>query len=338
MSKTQCDKPVSPAMRDLLVRCAANDFNTAYAARQELAVAIETPLKQGVIRGDIYSGIYNRIDAPPGVSMEYPVDFLAPGTEGDYVAWTMPAMGRIPERHVEGDYLTLQTYEISHAINAPLKYIRDARWDVVTRMLKVLETGFVRKFNTDAWRVILAASAGRNLAVYDDAATAGYFTKRLVELMKTYMIRYAGANTSSVMAPRLTNLYLSPESLGDMRSWTLLDADDKTRHEIYVRDDLNGYNMFGITLTPVVEMGVGQEFQNYLVNNLGLSLPGSPAKTEFCVGLDQSTDNAFLSPVRQEITVNEDPGMLRSRQFGLYAYTERGFSQCDARRVLLGAI
>lgn len=43
-----------------------------------------------------------------------------------------------------------------------------------------------KKINDDAWHTLLAAGLDRNVVVYDSAATAGQFTKRLVSLMKVY--------------------------------------------------------------------------------------------------------------------------------------------------------
>jgi hypothetical protein len=88
------------------------------------------------------------------------------------------------------------TYDVGASIDWALKYSRDARWDVVGRAMQVLEAMFVRKANDDGWHTILAAGVGRNLVVYDDAATAGLFTKRLVALMKTVMRRNAGGNST----------------------------------------------------------------------------------------------------------------------------------------------
>lgn len=328
------NKPTA-RMNEMLRRSGDNKYEVAVAAQRELATALTLPLRQGILKGDIVTDIFSPIKFEPGVTTEFPLDLLAPGTEKNYVAYTSPAIGRIPERHVEGDYVTVATYEIASSIDLALKYARDARWDVVGRALQVLEGSFVRKMNSDGWHVLLTAGVGRNLVVSDDAATAGLFTKRLVELMKTVMRRQAGGNSTSVNRGKLSRLYLSPEALGDIRSWVLTDVDDFTRREIFVADDWGLMRVFGVELRDLDELGVGQEFQNYFLSTLGGVLPNS--KTELVVGLDMTKDDCFVMPVRQEVEVFEDPTFHRSRRAGFYGFGELGFSALDSRRILLGA-
>ena len=60
-------------------------------------------------------------------SAEFPLDLLAPGTEGDHVTYTNPGHGRIPERAVEGDYVMVPTYTVASSIDYLLRYAREAR-------------------------------------------------------------------------------------------------------------------------------------------------------------------------------------------------------------------
>lgn len=331
-------KSPSPRMTSLLKRAGAYDFATASLAQSQLAKALTLPLRKGVLKGDIVSDIYQPVKLEPGQAPEFPLDLLAPGTESRHVAYTIPSTGRIPERHVEGDYLMVSTYDIGSSIDFALKYAEQARWDVVGRALEVLEGSFVRKMNTDGWRVLLAAGVGRNLVVYDDAATAGFFTKRLIALLKTVMRRNAGGNSTSVNRGRLTDLYMSPESLEDIRSWTLTEVDDVTRREIFLNDEYGLSKIFGVVLHDLDELGVGQEFQNYYTDTLGGTFAGS--KTELCVGLDmdRGRQDSFVMPVRKEIELYEDPMFHRQRRAGFYGWGEMGYGICDARRVLLGSI
>lgn len=333
-------KKPTAEMIDLLRKAGDNRYECATAAQLELAKALSLPLRQGILKGDIISGIYESVYFAPGTAVEFPLDFIAPGTERDYVAYTVPAQGRIPERHVEGDYVMVPTYEVGSSIDFAMKYARDARWDIVGRAMQVLEASFTRKMNDDGWRTLLSAGFGRNLVVYDDAATAGLFTKRLIALMKTVMRRNAGGNSTSINRGQLTDVYVSPEAMEDIRSWDLSQVDDFTRREIYLagngNEEYGQTNIFGCRLHDLDELGVGQEYQNYAVNTLGVSLPGS--KTELVVGLDLSKGDSFVMPWRQEIEVFEDPTFHRQRRVGFYGFGEYGFSVLDSRRVLLGAL
>ena len=76
MSFTQ--KP-SPEFIDLLKKAGSADKAEALVAQHELAKAIELPLREGVIVGDIAGGIFERITMEPGTSTEFPLDLLSPG-------------------------------------------------------------------------------------------------------------------------------------------------------------------------------------------------------------------------------------------------------------------
>ena len=100
----------------LLKRSGSADRAVALEAQREIAKALETPLREGVVFGDVVTSIYEAMPLEPGASPEFPLDLLAPGTEGDHIAYTNPGNGRIPERHVEGDYVMINTYGITSSI------------------------------------------------------------------------------------------------------------------------------------------------------------------------------------------------------------------------------
>ena len=172
---------------ELIKRSGSADKTEALNAQHELAIALELPLRKGVLVGDVLDNIFQRLPMEPGVSVEFPLDLLSPGTESDHVAYTNPGHGRIPERAVEGDYVMVPTYTVASSIDYLLRYAREARWDVVGRAMQVLEAGFVKKINDDGWHTLLAAGVDRNILVYDADASAGQFTKRLVSLLKSVM-------------------------------------------------------------------------------------------------------------------------------------------------------
>lgn len=329
-------KRPTPEFLDLLRRSGSSDKTVAMAAQREVAKALETPLRQGVLFGDIVSGIYESMPLEPGASPEFPLDLLAPGTEMEHVAYTNPGNGRIPERHVEGDYVMINTYGITSSIDFLLKYAREANWNVVARAMQVLESSFTKKMNDDGWHTLLAACVDRNILVFDADAAAGQFTKRLVSLMKTVMRRNGGGN--SVTAPgRLTDLYLSPEAIEDIRNWGVDQLDEVSRREIYVAAD-NGPAMtriFGVNLVDIFELGDGQEYQSYFTSDLGGSLQTSDV--ELVVGLDRSSNDSFVMPVKSTVEVWEDETLHRHQRQGYYGWAELGFAVLDNRRVLAGS-
>jgi len=326
----------TPEFVELLKRSGDSDKSVATQAQRELAKALELPLREGVMFGDVVRGIYEAMPLAPGATPEFPLDLLAPGTEIDHVAFTNPGNGRIPERHVEGDYVMINTYGITSSIDFLLKYAREANWNVVGRAMQVLESSFVKKINDDGWHTLLAAAVDRNILVYDGDAGAGQFTKRLVSLMKTVMRRNGGGN--SVTAPgRLTDLYMSPEAIEDIRNWGVDQLDEVSRREIYVAND-DGPAMtrvFGVNLHDLFEFGDGQEYQEYFINDLGGSIEASDV--ELVIGLDQSANDSFVMPVKKEVEIFEDPALHRHQRQGYYGWAEIGFGVLDNRRVIAGS-
>ncbi len=315
----------------------------ALEAQRALAQQLTIPLRQGVLSGDVIGGIFEPEALEPDAHPEFPLDFLTPGTEKDFVAYTVPSNGVIPQKHVEGDFIMVPTFEIGNAISWDMKYARTARWPVVTRAMQVLEAGFVKKLNDDGWHTLLAASADRNIMVFDVNAASGQFTKRLISLMKTVMRRNAGGNTTSINRGMLTDLYLSPEALEDIRNWGIDQVDEVTRRDIFLAQDGAINRIFGVNLHDLDELGEDQEYELYFENTLGGAPAGAAgahatADVEIVVGLNQSTNSSFVHPVRSPLEVFEDDELFRRRRAGFWAWTEVGFGVLDNRTVLLGSI
>ena len=321
----------------LLRKAGDSDQNVAIAAQREFAKALELPLRKGVLAGDILGDIFEVTTVEAGGTTEYPLDLISPGLEGEHIAYTNPGNGRVPERSVEGDYVAIPTYSITSSIDFLLRYAREARWDIAARAMQVMEAGFTKKMNDDGWHTILAAGVDRNILVYDGDATAGMFSKRLVSLMQTVMRRNAGGNTGSAGRGRLTDLYVSPEALEDIRNWGLDQIDEVTRREIYSAPEGGApiTRVFGVNLHDLDELGEGQEYQTFFTGSLSGAVQASDL--ELVVGLDQSSKDSFVMPVRQTLEVYEDPTLHRQQRAGFYGWAEIGFGVLDNRRVILGS-
>jgi hypothetical protein len=318
----------------LLTRSGNSDKSVALEAQREIAKALELPLRKGIMFGDVVTGIFEKMVIEPGSQPEFPLDLLAPGTERDYTAYTNPGHGRIPEKHVEGDYVMVNTYGITNSIDFLLRYAREARWDILARVLQFLDAVFVKKINDDGWHTILAAAVDRNILVYDADAAAGQFTKRLISLCKTVMRRNGGGNTVTATG-RLTDLYLSPEALEDIRNWGIDQLDEVSRREVYqsASDGAPMTRIFGVNLTDLFELGDSQEYQTFFTSDLAGSL-GPSSDVELVVGLDLNARDSFVMPVKREVEIFEDEGLHRNQRQGYYGWAELGFGVLDNRRVL----
>jgi hypothetical protein len=325
------EKP-SPEFIQLL-KASASGGAKALEAQDQIAKAMEMPLRQAILVGDLLQPYQSIVQTERVI--EYPIDLLNPGQEDDFVAYTNPGHGRIPEKTVEGDYLTIPTYGITSSIDFLLRYARDAGYDVVGRALQVMRDGFVRKLNNDGWATLIAAAADRNIVVYDADANGSQFTKRLVSLMRSVMARNAGGNSASLRKGRLTDLYMSVEGHEDIRNWNADQVDEVTRREIYSMQDGQVSRIFGVNLHEMYELGVDQEYQLFFEDVLGGTLPAGD--TEIVVGIDNQNPS-FLMPIREELSVHADPNLHRSQKQGYYGWMENGFGVLDNRDVILGSM
>jgi len=329
----------SDAFLHLLRQTGSRDQQVAFAAQREFASALETPLRKGVLSGNILGDIFEMTPVEAGATTEYPLDLLAPGLEGEHIAYVNPGHGRIPERTVEGDFVTIPTYGITNSIDYLLRFARDARWDIATRAMQVMEAGFVKKMNDDGWYTILAAAVDRNILVFDGDATAGMFSKRLVSLMQTTMRRNSGGNTGSGSRGRMTDLYVSPEALEDVRNWGLDQIDEVSRREIYKAEEGGApiTRIFGVNLRDLDELGVGQEYQTLFTSTDGLNGSIQASDQELVIGLDQSANDSFIMPIKENVQVFDDPVLHRSQRVGFYGWAEMGFGVLDNRRLIAGS-
>jgi hypothetical protein len=327
---------------DVLLRQTGDqNKEVALAAQKAFAAALTTPLRSGVLVGDNISGIYSKQVFDPAARIEYPIDFYRPDNASEFTAYTVPNQGKVPQRQIEGDYVTVPTYDVGAGIDWLLRYAREARWDIVSRALEVLEAGFVKKINDDGWHTILAAGFDRNVVVSDSNATAGQFTKRLVSLMKLVMRRNGGGNASSLNRAKLTHLYMSPEAMEDIRNWGIDQVDELTRREIYTATDDGVSSIYGVKLVTLDELGEGQEYQSYYQNVIALGAGNNgmaAGDVELVVGLDLSKNDAFVMPVREELQVFEDESLHRERRAGYYAWWSGGFACLNNQRCLLGSL
>lgn len=322
---------------ELLRKTGDSNQEVALSAQYEYAQALQMPLRKAVLVGGTLDGIFQGIPLEAGSTAEYPLDLLAPGMEGEHVAYTNPGHGRIPERTVESDYIAIPTYNIASSIDWLLRYSREAKWDVAARAMEVMRTGFIKKANDDGWHTLLAAGVDRNILVYDANAPSGMFTKRLVSLLQNTMRRNAGGNSASGARGRLTDLYVSPEALQDIRNWGLDQVDEVTRREIYVAGEGSSAitRIFGVNLHDLDELGFGQEYQVFFEEVLGGQV--APNDREIVIGLDLTSNDSFVMPIKQQLEVFPDPTLHRQQRVGFYGWQEIGFGVLDNRRIILGS-
>ena len=304
------------------------------AAQDFIAKALQEPLRQGIVSGDILGNLFDPLDYTDGETIEYELDFLTPGSERDFYAYTVPNRGAVPQRAVEADYVKIPTYRIANSIDTHYRYLKKARSNVRARMMEVLEAGITKKLNDDGWHTILASAVDRNIRVFDADAAAGQFTKRLVALCKTVMVRNGGGNSASRTGFRVTDIYMSPEANEDIMNWNVDQVDEITRRDIFLSDDGGLSRIFGVTLHQLRELGVGQEYQLYYTSDLSGTMGASDEEIVVCV--DQTKDSLIM-PIEESLQVIADDQFAREEMASWYCKMRLGFACADNRQIIVGS-
>jgi len=339
MGKKRIFEPTDK-QKGLLRMTASENEGDMTEARRALAKALEGAFRAAVLADDTLDGIFEKIVVPAGADTRFPLHFLAPGEEEDRIAFVMPKEGAIPQRFIEGDEIYVPTYVVANSIDWPLRYARDARWDVVQDALDVFRYGFVRRFNDDGWHTVIQAAV-TNGRVVDTAATAGVLTKRLITNLMVGIKRLTGGRASKV-----TDLYLSPEALADIRHWVDTELDQTSRREVQVGKGPAGIpEIYGVKLHELQELGEGQSYQTYIEatdggNRASWFTGGGGTDVEFCIALDlqRRANYPFKMPIREDVRVFDDPTLHRSARAGVYGWAEVGFVCLDARYALIGTL
>jgi hypothetical protein len=329
---------------EVLKATAASDPVVRAKAITEFFTAVQLPVRQAIFDGDNTSDIFTVTTLPPGVSPEIPVDIIAPGTEGDYRAFTNPGKGYIPAVMSAGDKFTLATIGDANAVEWDLEHARNARWDIIGRYMEALVAGFVKKQNDNCWHTLLAGVADRGLTVYDAGASVGQFTKKLFSLARCAFARNAGGNQTSLKKGRMTDIYLSCEGIEEILNWNLDQVPDAVRSQLYSMSggDNTTLDILKVKLHEMYELGVGQEYQTYYTSTLAASLVpiiGSThtvADIELAVALDLATRDSFVLLETQALELFQDgaegSALHRQQKGGAYGWRRYGCGVLDTRR------
>ena len=126
----------------------------------------------------------------------------------------------------------------------------------------------------------------------------------------------------------------------DIREWTwdttsgVSSIDPVTMREIFTNEDGALSRIYGVNLHDLDELGEGQEFNKFYTDSPtqgGLGGVFANSDVEIVVALDQSKGDSFVMPVKEPLTVFEDPALDRRRRAGVYAWLETGFACLDLR-------
>jgi hypothetical protein len=353
----------TPEQVELIKAMGSRDATVAREATQAFAAFIGPVVSKVLMQAGTASAVYSDLAFDEDDNPSIPLDLFAGEGEGYTTVWSQNVGGGLPTSEVSGfSELKVATYRLDSAVSFLKRYARRGRLDVVSKAVERMTNEVLVKQERNAWAVVLKALAeartkfdGVTAADHIESVSGGALTlgglNSLITLVKRINTSYAGGTTDSSYG--LTDLFVSPEIKGDIRSFaynpvggfsssgttatTTTDLPAGVREEIY--RGAGTQEIYGIAIHELVELGVGKKY-NTLFDDLTAGTPTFDASTaEILVGLDLTKD-AFVRPVARNsetggtfTALADDQFVMRADKIGFYGALEEGRVCIDGRAV-----
>jgi len=347
----------TPEQVELIKAMGSRDVAVAREATEAFAAFIGPVVSKVLLQAGTASAIYSESPYDEDDSPSIPLDlYYNEGT--DFVSvWSQNVAGGLPTSTVEGfSELKISTYRLDSAVSFLKRYARRGRLDVVSKAVERMSNEVLVKQERNAWAVVLKALAeARDGTLTNDGVVGGHVLasaattfqltdlSNLMKLVKRINTSYAGGTT--VDSYGLTDLFVSPEVMGDIRAMAFNPiggtvnketAPNTVREEIF--RSAGASELFGVTIHDLVELGVGAKY-----NTLYNALRGAQTDIstgEIIVGLDLSREG-FIRPVARQAqsggtftVLPDDQFVSRSEKTGFYGSLEEGRVCVDARTIV----
>ncbi len=289
--------------RALLKSVASNDEARKAYAESRASVLLPLIPTQSTIRS-----IFTPEDLAPDAQPLYPISF-------DYTEFAayLPKFGGTVVQVTEGSEVFIPTFGIEGAYRYSMDIAEQGRIDIAENSNKQLLSRIVAKEEFAGWRLIKGVMSGvyGKQTVYcsgnsvDGVGTPSnfsYFSKASINRMKVQM---------DIQRRDLTDMYLSPRSLGDIREWTQTSIDFLTQRDIFQNGGLPGGGpdggLWGVDFHKVYNSSLVDDTQVW--------------------GFDKKTFGKM--PIRKQFTTYEDPTAILQWQIGVQGREIVGFGVTD---------
>ncbi len=358
----------TPEQIELIKAMASSNKMTAMEAQQAFAAfvgpVVEKVLSQLGTASLIYSDLPYNEDEPA----TFPLDLYFNAEVGYVTVYSQALPGGLPTSHVSGlQEMTFATYRLDSAVSMLKRYARRARLDVVSAALTRMAQEVLIKQERNAWAVLLKAlgSASTGGTVHTITSTTANVLQlddfnRLLTLIKRINQSFAAGTPSDFDSAGLTDLYMSPEMIeqvrgfvyqpmntraghtGSTQSNTAVALPDSIRESIFRAAGLQ--EVYGKTIHELNELGTGQKynvlFGQFATGNIAHGSTFSTANDELIIGCDASRD-AFKRPIAKNAesgstftAVPDDQWVSRSDKLGFYGSLEEGRACLDCRAIV----
>ena len=344
---------------DLVRAMASANKQEAYEAQQALAAFVGPVLSEVINTAPTLSNVFTQFTYDFDDNPSLPVDLFYDITDEDYIkVWSQSMPGGLPSNTVvpTASEMKIATYTLDSAWNFDKRYAAKSRLDVVAKVFARMAQEVLMKQERTSANVILGTLA-------DNATNqliAGSSTVLLPADFNALIVRAKRVNSSwtkGTAAGRtggVTDLWMSPERMGDLRSMAYnsinnLDADkgavasgdsmiaapDAIRAGLFNGAGLPTF--YGFALHEINELGKGQRYTKVFDSLYSGEFSGTA--DDLVLGLDLGSEGLIRAVAADPESNNQiqvevdDQFVARQRKIGYYMSLEEGRIVLDSRTI-----
>lgn len=345
----------TPEQIELVKAMASREGSVAREAQEAFAAFIGPVVNKVLLEAATSSAVYTDLPYDEDDSPSIPLDLFQNEGEGLVSVWSQNVAGGLPTSTVEGlSELKVSTYRLDSAVSFLKRYARRGRLDVASKAVERLVNEVLVKQERNAWAVVLKALADSGNTTTASGSVESFNLSKLNTLVKNVKrLNKSYANGSTNSSYGLTDLFVSPETMADIRAFAynpvggtlnssstvapVTDLPAGVREEIYRGG--GAQEIYGITIHELVELGPNEKYTKLFRTFSGGSTAIAADSDDVVIGFDLTKD-AFVRPIARNAdsgstftAIPDDQFVARSEKIGFYGSLEEGRVCIDARAV-----
>jgi len=326
----------TPEQVELIKALGSKNRLVAAEASEAFAAFLGPVIQRVILQAGTASQIYTDAPFDENDSPSYPLDLYYQELNNGFVSvYSQTLAGGLPSSQDVSavQEVKIATYRLDSAVSINKRYARQARLDIIAKLVERMSQEVLIKQERNAWAVILKAlgeasttpSGGSALKHYIAAGTAGEFKlddlNKLMTRVKRINESFAGGTPADPYSTGLTDLYVSPEIKEKIRAFaynplntvggvrtvgagtatsteSAIALPDGMREEIYRNAGMQ--EIYGVNIVELIELGLSKKynilFDNYISETVTLGQAFNPSTFQILVGVD-NTKGALIRAV-----------------------------------------
>ena len=324
----------TPEQVELIKALGSKNRLVSAEASEAFAAFLGPVIQRVILQAGTASQIYTDAPFDENDSPSYPLDLYYNELNNGYVSvWSQTLAGGLPSAQDVSavQEVKIATYRLDSAVSINKRYARQARLDIIAKLVERMSQEVLVKQERNAWAVMLkalgeASTTPQNGTALKHYIAAGTLTQFKLDDLNKLMTRtkrinesWAGGTPADPYSTGLTDLYVSPEikekirafaynplnTIGGVRTVTSSGASesaialpDAMREEIYRNAGMQ--EIYGVNIVELIELGLSKKynflFDNYISETSTLSTAFNPDVHQILVGVD-NTKGALIRPI-----------------------------------------